>query len=66
MLSTKNLEVKPLRERLHLTQDELARIVGSSWVTVSRWERGLSEPSTEVENKLDGFPPSDLLQSGYS
>lgn len=28
-----------LRERLHLTQDELGRILGVNAMTVSRWER---------------------------
>jgi len=38
-------EVKELREALGLTQEELARLIGVSARTVSRWERGESEPT---------------------
>jgi len=38
-------DVKVLREGLGLTQEELARLIGVSARTVSRWENGESEPT---------------------
>lgn len=38
-------DVKELREALGLTQEEFARMLGVSARTVSRWERGESEPT---------------------
>lgn len=38
-------DVKGLREGLGLTQEELARLIGVSARTVSRWENGESEPT---------------------
>lgn len=38
-------DVKALREGLGLTQEELARLIGVSGRTVSRWETGDSEPT---------------------
>lgn len=34
-----------LRKRLHLTQTQLANRIGVTAMTVSRWERGLVEPT---------------------
>lgn len=39
------LDVKTLRRRLGLTQEDLARTLGVSWETVSRWENGRTRPS---------------------
>jgi len=38
-------EIKNLRSELKLTQQELAYILKTTPVTVSRWERGESKPS---------------------
>lgn len=38
-------EIKQLRERLKLTQPELAYKLQIAPMTVSRWERGVSDPS---------------------
>ena len=38
-------EIKDLRSRLKLTQPELAYKLDVAPMTVSRWERGVSEPS---------------------
>ena len=96
MLPTKTIPIKEVREKFHLTQEQLVKILRTSWLTISRWERGTGEPSEDAEAKLyrmndllrhidtlmaaddlpkflmtpnpamDGFPPMDLLQSGYA
>lgn len=30
----------------------MARVLGTAWITVSRWDRGLSEPPPEIGEKL--------------
>jgi DNA-binding transcriptional regulator YiaG len=46
------LDVKALRLRLALTQEELARQLGVSLSTVSRWETGRSSPSRLARQRL--------------
>lgn len=46
------LDVKALRLRLALTQEELARQLGVSLSTVSRWETGRSAPSRLARQRL--------------
>jgi DNA-binding transcriptional regulator YiaG len=39
------MEVKKIRKRLDLTQEQLAQKLGVSFTTVNRWERGKVKPS---------------------
>jgi len=43
---------KALREKLIITQEELAKILDVSFVSVNRWENGRNEPTTKVKRKL--------------
>jgi len=63
--------VKETRHHFGLSQEQLARVLGTSWVSVSRWERGISNPPPDADEKLhrlaellrhlDGLiSPSDL------
>lgn len=45
-------EIRALRERLHLTQEVFARILGVSFATVNRWENGKTEPSGDYARVL--------------
>lgn len=45
-------EIKELREKLGATQAELAKALGISFSTVSRWESGLAEPDDTQEEQL--------------
>jgi len=51
------MDIKGLREKLSLTQEQLARKLGVSWATVARWERGKGEPSPLAQKAID-----DLLK----
>lgn len=44
--------IKKLREKLILTQTEFAEILGVSFTTVSRWEKGIHEPTMKVKRKI--------------
>ena len=37
-------EIKELRKKLGLTQEEFAKLLGVGYTTVNRWENGKSEP----------------------
>ncbi len=39
------MDIKEMRIKLNLSQEALAHILGVSYHTISRWERGLSKPS---------------------
>jgi len=45
-------EIKLLREKTQLSQEKLARLLGTSWVTISRWERKLVTPNGEPQGRL--------------
>ena len=45
--------VKTLREKLILTQSELAEMIGVSFTTVNRWENGKHEPTIKAKRKLN-------------
>lgn len=44
--------IKALRDKLIITQDELAKLLGVSFVSVNRWENGHHEPTIKVKRKL--------------
>lgn len=41
----KNNKIAELRKNLQLTQQQLAQEIGTSQANLSRWEKGLNEPS---------------------
>src|SRR5450432_2216248 len=52
MLAAETASIKDIRKSFDLTQEQMAHILGTAWVTISRWERAISEPSPEAEEKL--------------
>lgn len=44
--------IKLLREKLLLTQQELAELLGVSFVSVNRWENGVHEPTMKAKRKI--------------
>lgn len=44
--------LKKYREKVLLTQTELAEKLGVSFASVNRWENGLFEPTMKVKRKL--------------
>lgn len=45
-------EIKEIRERLGLTQEALAHLLGVSFQTINRWERGAFKPSRLALEKI--------------
>lgn len=44
--------IKEYREKVLITQAELAKKLGVSFASVNRWERGLFEPTMVAKRKL--------------
>jgi len=58
--------LKLLRRRKGLTQEDLARLLGVSRITVARWETGQRFPTTEQLMRLSkvlGVSPEELLKT---
>jgi DNA-binding transcriptional regulator YiaG len=55
-------DVKRLRAKLRLTQDELANLVGVARNTVARWEMGLHPVSTPIERLLNALVAAQKRQ----
>ena len=49
------MDIKAIRERLNLTQEQLAQKIGVSWATVARWERGIGKPSPLAQKALENL-----------
>ncbi len=41
----KGKEIRDIRKKLKISQENVARLLRVSWITVNRWERGQPEPS---------------------
>lgn len=44
--------IKQLREKLLITQTELAEMIGVAFVSVNRYENGIHEPTMKIKRKL--------------
>ncbi len=44
--------IKKLRQKLILTQTELADLLGVSFSSVNRWENGKHEPTIKIKRKI--------------
>ena len=49
-----------LRSKLNLSQEEFGKLIGVSFVSVSRWERGEFKPTKIVKVRID-----ELLKKHY-
>lgn len=48
----KSKEIKDLRVKLGISQEAMGAIVGVSWRTIYRWEKGENPPSRLAVEKL--------------
>lgn len=49
------VEIRAIRDRLGLTQPQLAQLLGVHPLTVSKWERGLLNPTAHQQVMLQSF-----------
>ncbi len=45
-------KVKYVREKLGISQEKMAVLLGVSFATVNRWEKGRAKPSYETQEKF--------------
>ena len=44
--------IKDLREKLILSQTEMAKYLGCSYASVNRWENGIHEPTYKMKRRI--------------
>ena len=44
--------IREIRERLNVSQDDMAKMIGTSYATVNRWENGHSRPGKAAQLRL--------------
>ena len=44
--------IKKLRNKMLLTQQELAKLLSVAYVSINRWENGVHEPTMKAKRKL--------------
>ncbi len=57
-------KIKILREKLLITQEELASALGVTAVTVCRWETGKCEPTIKAKKAIKKFIEENNLIIG--
>jgi len=62
MLDSRQLVM--VRKKLGLTQEQLAHVLGVSFVSVNRWEAGHSSPTGPTKDLYDAL--AGALRAGYS
>lgn len=48
-------KVKQVREKLNLSQEELAKELGVSFATINLWEKGHTHPTYETLQRFEKF-----------
>lgn len=47
--------IKKIREKMIISQSELANMLGTSFASVNRWENGKHEPTIKMKRKIMYF-----------
>lgn len=48
-------EIKRIRQRLFLTQQEFTKVIGVAFSTVNRWESGRAKPNLKAMKSINTF-----------
>ncbi len=48
-------DIKKIRRREFLTQEEFAKTIGVSYTTVNRWETGKAKPNLKTMKLIDAY-----------
>ena len=59
-------EIKRVRQRSMLSQEEMARELGVSFATVNRWETGRAKPTYRTLRLIDDFCQKRGIESTIS
>ena len=44
--------IKELRTKMNMSQQEFAMVLGVSFASINRWEKGVHEPTPKMKRKL--------------
>ena len=55
--------IRQLREKLLITQTELAEMLGCTFASVNRWERGHHEPTFKMKRKILEFCKKNKIKT---
>lgn len=47
------MDIRQIRKKLNLTQEQLAQKLGVSWTTVNRWENNKTKPSNLAQKQIE-------------
>lgn len=47
--------IKELREKMQMTQEQFAKVLGVSFSTINRWENEAHEPTLKTKRRLMGL-----------
>jgi transcriptional regulator with XRE-family HTH domain len=62
--AVQKVDVRALREALHMTQEQMARELDCSQATISRLERYSDEPAPELQERLERLEKAWALAHG--
>lgn len=48
-------DIKRIRRKAFLTQEDFAKEIGVSYATVNRWETGKAKPNLKTMKLIDGY-----------
>jgi DNA-binding transcriptional regulator YiaG len=54
-MKREKIDIKALRLRLGLTQEDVARQLGVALSTVAKWEQGVTSPSQLAHEKIESI-----------
>jgi DNA-binding transcriptional regulator YiaG len=54
-MKREKIDIKALRLRLGLTQEDVARQLGLALSTVAKWEQGITSPSRLAHEKIESI-----------
>lgn len=59
--------IKHLRDKMVLSQEEFAKVLGVSFASINRWENGKHEPTIKIKRKLRAlFQEYGILSENFS
>jgi DNA-binding transcriptional regulator YiaG len=59
------IEIKNIRKKLGMSQQNFATMLGVGITTVNRWENGVFEPTHLAEEKLQALKDKMRGENGY-
>ena len=59
-------DIKRIRRKAFLTQEDFAKEIGVSYATVNRWETGKAKPNLKTMKLIDGYCKKNAIDFDIS